>query len=98
MHELRGTPEPSLQELIRHISPCDLLLIEGFKHEPIPKLEVYRNVVGESTLHPQDTRIVAVASDSKLTTTLPQFELDDVKGIANFIVAHVGLQRSRQLS
>ena len=54
MHELRGTPEPTLQELIRHISPCDLLLIEGFKHEPIPKLEVYRGVVGESLLHPQD--------------------------------------------
>ncbi|HWP87142.1 MAG TPA: molybdopterin-guanine dinucleotide biosynthesis protein MobB, partial [Burkholderiales bacterium] len=90
--------EPTLQDLIQHISPCDLLLIEGFKHEPIPKLEVYRSVVGESTLHPQDTHIVAVASDNKLTTTLPQFELDDVKGIANFIVAHVGLQRSRQLS
>ena len=98
MHELRGTPEPTLQELIRHISPCDLLLIEGFKHEPIPKLEVYRGVIGESLLHPQDAHVVAVASDSKVTTTLPQFELDDVKAIAAFIASHVGLQPSRQLS
>jgi len=48
---MRETAE-RLQDLIRHISPCDLLLIEGFKHEPIPKLEVYRGVVGESLLHP----------------------------------------------
>ena len=98
MHELRGAPEPMLQELIRHISPCDLLLIEGFKHEAIPKLEVYRSVVGESLLHPQDSHIVAVASDNKVETALPQFELDDAKGIALFIVSHVDLQRSRQLS
>ena len=98
MHELRGAPEPMLQELIRHISPCDLLLIEGFKHEAIPKLEVYRGVVGESLLHPLDSNIVAVASDNKVDTALPQFELDDAKAIASFIVSHVDLQRSRQLS
>ena len=98
MHELRGTPEPTLQELIRHVAPCDLLLIEGFKHEAIPKLEVYRGVVGEGFLHPQDTHIVAIASDRRVETALPQFELDDVKGIAAFIVQHVELQRSRQLS
>jgi molybdopterin-guanine dinucleotide biosynthesis protein B len=98
MHELRGAPEPTLQDLIQRISPCDLLLIEGFKHEPIPKLEVYRGVVGESMLYPQDAHIVAVASDNKVATTLPQFELDDAKAIASFIARYVGLQRSRQLS
>jgi molybdopterin-guanine dinucleotide biosynthesis adapter protein len=98
MHELRGRSEPTLNELVMHISPCDLLLIEGFKHEPIPKLEIYRGVVGESFLHPQDKHIVAVASDNKVETALPQFELDDAKGIATFIALHVGLQPSRQLS
>ncbi len=98
MHELRGAPEPTLNELVMHIAPCDLLLIEGFKHEPIPKLEIYRSVVGEGFLHPQDKHIVAVASDRKVETALPQFELDDAKGIATFIALNVGLQQSRQLS
>ena len=54
MHELRGVPEPTLPELIKHISPCDLVLIEGFKHEPAPKLEIHRNTVGEPWLFRPD--------------------------------------------
>ena len=88
MHELRGAPEPTLRELIKHVAACDLLLIEGFKHEPIPKLEVYRSVVGESLLHPQDAHIVAVASDQHVDTRLPQFRLDDAAEIAAFILQH----------
>jgi molybdopterin-guanine dinucleotide biosynthesis protein B len=88
MHELRGAPEPTLRELIKHVAACDLLLIEGFKHESIPKLEVYRSVVGESLLHPQDPRIVAVASDQHVDTRLPQFRLDDAAEIAAFILQH----------
>ena len=91
MHELRGAAEPTLQELIKHVSACDLVLIEGFKHEAIPKLEVYRRVVGESLLHPQDANIVAVASDVHVDTVLPQFRLDDASTIVQFIVRHVGL-------
>ena len=85
MHELRGTPEPSLEELIAHIAPCDLLLVEGFKREPIIKLEVYRSTVGEALLFPQEPRIVAVASDARVETHLPQFSLDDHAAIAAFI-------------
>ena len=91
MHELRGAPEPTLQELIKHVAACDLLLIEGFKREPIPKLEVYRGVVGESLLFPQDAHIVAVASDQHVDTVLPQFSLDDAPAIAAFILQHGGL-------
>ena len=91
MHELRGAPEPALQDLVGHIAPCDLLLVEGYKHEPIPKLEVYRSVVGESLLFPQDAHIVAVASDQHVDTLLPQFSLDDAPAIAAFIVRHAGL-------
>ncbi|MDB5811280.1 MAG: molybdopterin-guanine dinucleotide biosynthesis protein [Betaproteobacteria bacterium] len=96
MHELRGAHEPTLQELVGHISPCDLLLIEGFKHEAIPKLEVYRSVVGESLLHPQDAHIVAVASDQKVETSLPQFDLNDAKAIAAFIIERAGAQVSNR--
>lgn len=92
MHELRGAPEPALDEHVRHMSPCDLLLVEGFKREPIPKLEVYRAEVGEPLIHPHDHNIVAIASDTRLQTRLPQFDLNAPVPIAEFIVRHVGLE------
>ena len=91
MHELRGAPEPGFAELIEHVSPCDLLLVEGFKREQLPKLEVYCAAVGESLLHPQDPDIVAIASDQRIDTRLPQFGRDDAPGIAKFVLTHVGL-------
>lgn len=94
MHELRGAPEPGLTEQIERLSPCDLLLVEGFKHERIPKLEVYRAEVGESVLHPHDSNIVAVASDEKLDTKLPQFDLNKPDTIAEFILRQVGLRET----
>ena len=91
MHELRGAPEPTLQEAIKLISPCDLLLIEGYKREPIPKLEVYRSTLGEPLMFPQDPHVVAIAGDQVVDSKLPQFGLDDVVAIAAFIRQHVGL-------
>ena len=91
MHELRGAAEPGLTEQIERLSPCDLLLVEGFKHERIPKLEVYRSEVGESLLHPHDINVVAVASNAKVDTKLPQFDLNTPPAIAEFIMKHVGL-------
>jgi len=91
VHELRGAPEPGFAELIERFSPCDLVLIEGFKREHVPKLEVYRAATGEALLHPQDPDIVAIASDQRLDTRMPQFDLDDPPGIANFILSHVRL-------
>jgi molybdopterin-guanine dinucleotide biosynthesis protein B len=86
MHELRGAHEPSFEEQVKRISPCDLLLVEGFKHAPIPKLEVWRAVTGEPLLHPNDPHIVAVASDAKVETKLPLFDLNDFDAIVQFIV------------
>jgi molybdopterin-guanine dinucleotide biosynthesis protein B len=91
MHELRGAAEPTLPELVTHISDCDLVLVEGFKREPIPKLEVHRAVVGEPLLFPHDSHIVAVASDAPVPTALPQFLLDNFDGIADFIETHACL-------
>jgi molybdopterin-guanine dinucleotide biosynthesis adapter protein len=92
MHELRGAAEPSFDEQIRHLSPCDLLLVEGFKHAPIPKLEVWRAATGEPLLHPNDSHIVAVASDAKVDTRLPLLDLDDVDSICEFILKKLELR------
>jgi molybdopterin-guanine dinucleotide biosynthesis protein B len=91
MHELRGAAEPALSEHVKRMSPCDLLLVEGFKREAIPKLEVYRAEVGEPLIHPHDHNIVAIASDARLETQLPQFNLNAPAEIADFVVRHVGL-------
>jgi len=91
VHELRGAPEPDFAELTRHLAPCDLLLVEGFKREQLPKLEVYRAAVGESLLHPQDPGIIGIASDQRIETRLPQFGLDDAPAIAGFILRHLAL-------
>jgi len=92
MHELRGAPEPGLSEQIARLSPCDLLLVEGFKREAIPKLEVYRAEVGESLIHPHDPNVVAVASDAPVETRLPRLDLNAPPPIAEFILRHLGLQ------
>jgi molybdopterin-guanine dinucleotide biosynthesis protein B len=92
MHELRGAAEPSLEQTLERLSPCDLVIVEGFKHAPIPKLEVWRRVTGEPLLHPNDPRIVAVASDTKVETKLPVLDLNDDAAICSFILAHLRLQ------
>jgi molybdopterin-guanine dinucleotide biosynthesis adapter protein len=85
MRELRGEPEQTLQQLVDRVSRCDLLLVEGFKREPIPKIEVFRRDNAKAALHPDDPHVVAVASDCRFDTALPQFELDDASGIADFV-------------
>jgi molybdopterin-guanine dinucleotide biosynthesis adapter protein len=63
MHELRGAPEPRLAHLLGKLAPVDLVIVEGFKREPHPKLEVYRAAVGKPCLYAEDPDIVAIASD-----------------------------------
>ena len=91
VHELRDAPEPGLGELVARLSPCDLLLVEGFKRERIPKLEVYRASVEEPLLNPDDPDIVAIACDVRLDTKLPQLDLNDAPAIAAFILRHLEL-------
>jgi len=88
MHELRGAPEPSLQASIARLSPCDLVLVEGYKSAPIPKLEVWRPAVGKPKLHPIDPNIVALATDDRTIRApgLTIFGLGDLSGIAAFVV------------
>jgi molybdopterin-guanine dinucleotide biosynthesis adapter protein len=86
MHELRGAQEPPFEEQVKRLSACDLLLVEGFKFAPIPKLEVWRAESGEGLLHPNDPHIVAIASDTRVDTRLPVFDLNDDAAIAAFIM------------
>ena len=89
MHEHRGAPEATLEELVQHMSPVDLLLVEGFKTHPHPKLEVHRTSLGKTLLCLEDPFIVAVASDGKLVgLPVPLIALDDIAAIADLMVAH----------
>jgi molybdopterin-guanine dinucleotide biosynthesis protein B len=87
MHELRGAPEMALGALLAKLSPVDLVLVEGFKREAHPKLEVYRASVGKPPLHPDDPNIVAVASDGAVQARVPVVSLDDIEAVADVLVA-----------
>jgi molybdopterin-guanine dinucleotide biosynthesis protein B len=94
MHELRDAPEPKLDALLAHLSPVDLLLVEGFKRHPHPKIEVYRAALGKPLIYPDDAFVVAIASDARLPEApLPWLPLDDPPAVARFILAHHGLER-----
>src|ERR1700726_2996227 len=73
MHELRDLPEPPLEDLVAQMSPVDLLLVEGWKRHPHPKLEVYRPSLGKPLLYPEDRHIVALASDQPIAAPIPLF-------------------------
>jgi molybdopterin-guanine dinucleotide biosynthesis protein B len=94
MHEMRGEPEPAFEEIFSRLAPCDLVLIEGYKREPIPKIEARRlQSANREPLAPTDPHIAAIAADHPVAdTSLPVFDLDDTTGIADFIAATVGLE------
>jgi molybdopterin-guanine dinucleotide biosynthesis protein B len=95
MHELRSAPEPTVEELIAHMTPVDLLLIEGFKAHAHDKMEVHRPALGKPLLAAEDATYVAVASDAPIAgLRIPRIDLNDVEAIADFIVAHCGLART----
>jgi molybdopterin-guanine dinucleotide biosynthesis protein B len=87
MHELRGAPEMTLRALLERLSSVDLVLVEGFKRETHPKLEVFRAVVGKPPLHPDDPDIVAVASDGPVVARVPVVALDDSGAVADILIA-----------
>jgi molybdopterin-guanine dinucleotide biosynthesis protein B len=98
MHELRGDAEPTLDELVARFSACDLVLVEGYKHDPIPRIEVHRVGGDRPLLFPRDPYVIAVATDEPLDTPLPQFGLDDAPAVARFIADFVAKRGGRRLS
>jgi molybdopterin-guanine dinucleotide biosynthesis adapter protein len=89
MRELRGAPEPSLADLLRLVEPVDLVLIEGFKRDPFPKIEVYREANAKPPLFPDDPTIIAFVRDSVAPSThLPFTSINDIAAIADLVLAH----------
>lgn len=89
INELRGAPEPPLEAHLARLSPCDLVLVEGFRHARLPKLEVWRAVLGKPWLHPDDPDFLAVAADQPPpagSRPMRHLDLDDVAGILSFIL------------
>ncbi|TAD91549.1 MAG: molybdopterin-guanine dinucleotide biosynthesis protein B [Alphaproteobacteria bacterium] len=92
MHELRQEPEPTLADLLPHLSPVDLVIIEGFKRAPHPKLEVHRAANGKPFLHPDNATIACVATDQPdLVTDRPALHLDDIDAIATAMIQYAKL-------
>ncbi len=89
VHELRAEAEPTLSVLLAKLSSVDLVLVEGYKREAHPKLELYRAALGKPLLHPEDPAIVAVASDAPLPQArVPVIDLDDVERIVDILIRH----------
>ena len=91
MSELRGDPEPALDELIAKMTPVDLVLIEGWKTSPHPKLEVWRAETGHPLIAPGDETIRAVATDTSLDLKIPVLDLNDTQALADFVQSEVGI-------
>ena len=89
MHELGGAPEPDLCHLLARLTPCDLVLVEGFKRDAHHKIEVHRGENAKPFMFPDDPSIVALASDAPPPFgPLPRVHLDNVEAIAALVLAH----------
>ena len=89
LHELRDEGEWDLPALLSKASPVDLVLVEGFKRDPFPKLEIFRAVNGKPLLHPDDPHIVAVASDGTVPDArVPVIDLNDIEAVADTLLKH----------
>lgn len=91
MHEYRDEAEPTLDELIARLAPCHLVLVEGFKRDPLPKIEVFRPHLDTPPIWPQNPAVVAIASDEAIETPLPVLDLNNTEAIARFILNHVDI-------
>lgn len=96
LHELHGAPEPPFAEQLQRLSPCDLVLVEGFKYTPIPKLEVHRPANGKPLIWPENDDIVALATDAPAllagsSSVFPIFDLNNRPAIADFILNYMQL-------
>ena len=88
MHEIGEGAEATLAQLLRRLSPCDLVLVEGYKSERHSKMEVFRQAAGKSPLYPADSRIVAIASDQMIPdASIPVVDLNDIEAVGNMVCA-----------
>lgn len=91
MSELRGAPERPLSELLSHLDPVDLVIIEGYKRDDHPKVEAWRAETGQPLIAADDPTVRAVASNDTPPTVRPVIGLDDIPAIADFILDDLGM-------
>lgn len=91
MHELVNEDEPSLEELCNRLSPCDLVLVEGYKYSEIPKFEVHRSETGHPYLYPDDNNIIALVTDTRSEISLPQLDVNKPEQVAEYILNYFSL-------
>ncbi len=91
MNELRGTTPPALDEILAKLSPCDLVIIEGYKRDTHDKIEVRNINLAHPALAGEDSTIVAVAANGKTSAPVPVFDRNDIQALATFIINHSGL-------
>ncbi len=89
VHELRGAPVPDLAAQLACLSPCDLVLVEGFRHAALPKLEVHRLTHGKPWLYPEDAHILAVVSDVAPPAEVHHLAIDDIDAIHDYIMDYL---------
>ena len=90
MHEAQQAEDaPDLGSLLARLSPCDLVLVEGFKSAGLPKIEVHRPSVGKDLIHPEFPNVVAIASDAAIDSELPVLDLNDPSAIAAFVLGYL---------
>ena len=90
--EHRDAPEPALTAILSRLAPVDLVLVEGYKRDAHPKIEVFRAETGQSLIQPTDPLIRAIATDAPLAALpVPLLNLNDTAAIADFILQEAGL-------
>ena len=96
MRELGDAPEMTFEEILPYAGKCDLVLVEGYKSEPFPKIEIRRDgAASREPLSAKVPQVVAIASDrpGDEKESLPVFHLDDIAGIVDFIVTTLALRQ-----
>jgi len=95
IHELRNEAEPSLEDILRKLEPCDLVIVEGYKRDGHDKIEVRNLALDHPHLAGDDSTIVAIAATSAIAgAPVPVFDRDDVSALSSFIISHMGLAKS----
>ena len=96
LHEMpqgeNASPPPQLPDMLQHLSPCDLVILEGFKTSPWDKIEVHRVANGKPLIWPDAPAVVAIARDVAIDSSLPQLDINDHEAVAAFVLQHTGLR------
>ena len=89
---VKSMPEDSLDSLLPYFLDMDIILVEGFKQEKKPKIEVFRSQIHQTPLFPEDDLLVAVVTDSPYSASVPVFQFEDIQAICDLIETHSRLK------